>query len=124
MVSTERIRELVHRSDGVPNLDLTAEGQFHVVLGTKNEHDGVKVQAMNATVIDLLLDVEYFRIEKYYCRTDAGDRTFEPGEFEDEADTVVAIDGLEGMLPYDAVSIGRSGDEHAVADLLSFVDAE
>lgn len=87
-------------------LSLQAEGNFHFILGTKDEHDGVKVYASNPGIVEALLGNDRFRPQKYYCRL-AGDEAaiLEGDEVVERLADVESIDAMEGMLPYDAVRI-------------------
>lgn len=119
MVDRNAVLGLVPETGGPDHIELEADGQFHVVLGTKEEHDGIKVQATNPAVVRLLLEQSYFRPQTYYCRVEDGSgRKLEPDELADDREAVERIDGVEGMVPYDAVSLGRDGDARTVGDLI------
>lgn len=106
--------------DGGPKyIELEADGEFHVILGTKEEHDGIKVQATTPAVVRRLLNLDYFTPQQYYCRlADGGKATVEADELDEALEGVEVIDGVEGMLPYDAVSLARGADAVSVADLI------
>lgn len=119
MADRTEVLELVPQEGGPRYIELEADGQFHVILGTKEEHDGIKVQATNPSVVRLLLESEDFEPETYYCRlVDGGGTKLDPEPLAARRDEVEVIDGVEGMLPYDAVSLTGDGDSRSIGDLI------
>ena len=111
---------LLDDSQDAYDLTLTAEGRFHVVLGTKDEHDGIKVYASNPRVVEELLTHAEFRIETYYCLVSDSEegKTFDPDEFDEAYDRVETITAVDGMLPYGAVTIEKDGESLDIGSLI------
>lgn len=119
MPDRNAVLDLVPETNGPTFIELEADGLFHLVLGTKEEHDGIKIQATNPAVVRLLVEQPYFRPQTYYCRTaDGSGRKLDPDELAANREEVEHIEGLEGMLPYDGVAVGRGDDARTVGDLI------
>lgn len=105
-----------------PPLELEAEGHFHFILGTKDEHDGVKIYASNPRVIRAVLEDDEFRPDQYYCTmADESRAILEPDELAEHDDEVESIHAVDGMLPYDAVTISAADEELTAADVIAAI---
>lgn len=102
-------------------LQLDAEGHFHFILGTKDEHDGIKVYASNPRVIESLVQYDEFRAEQFYCtRADDKKAKLDPDELDEHFDEVDTINAVDGMLSYDAVEIQGADGPLDVGDVIDF----
>lgn len=102
-------------------LQLDAEGHFHFILGTKDEHDGIKVYASNPKVIESLVQFDDFRPQQYYCtRADGKKAKIESDELEEYIDEVDSISAVDGMLAYDAIEIQGANGPLNVAEIIDF----
>lgn len=123
MIDRQEQIELVEDVWPRPPLELEAEGHFHFIMGTKDEHDGVKVFASNPHVIRALLADETFRPEQYYCTlVDESRQKVEPEDLADWLDEIDAIHAIDGMLPYEAVTISLAEGGLTAADVLDIDD--
>lgn len=119
MPDRNAVLDLVPETGDPSFIDLEADGRFHLVLGTKEEHDGIKVQATDPAVVRLLVEQPYFRPQTYYCRsTDGSARKLDPDELAADRDAVDHVEGVEGMLPYDGVAVGRGDHARTVGALI------
>lgn len=102
-------------------LQLDAEGHFHFILGTKDEHDGVKVYASNPRVIESLVRYDDFTPEQFYCTRANGDKAkLDPDELDEYFDEVDSISAVDGMLSYDSVEIQGADGPLNVEDIIDF----
>lgn len=102
-------------------LQLDAEGHFHFILGTKDEHDGIKVYASNPRVIETLVQYDDFEPEQFYCTRNEDERAkLDPDELDDHFEEVDSISAVDGMLSYDSVEIKGADGPIDIGDIIDF----
>lgn len=121
MVERQEIIERIDYESPSAMLNLNAEGNFHLILGTKDEHDGIKVYAANPQMVEKLLNDDAFSPDQYYATwAENGEGVkFDPGELDEHIESVSSIGAVDGMLPYDRVSVLTSGEEIDIESMVN-----